>query len=171
MSRNDLSEVGAAEDLLRSIVQMGCAEVHAMTLYFKVESQLENGLVDVTDPETLHKAIGKAEMFQEDIATYADLRRRMTKALMEMFDNEEKDPMMWCQVKHLGIAYYTAMETYQASDDDPELMALAYEAYKVFAKAVTRFLGVEISECASCLSDSLRATTKGEEDGTTNEEL
>ena len=166
-----MADTGMAEDLLRSIVQMGCAEVHAMTLYFKIESQLENGLVDVTDSEILHKAIGKAEMFQEDIATYADLRRRMTKALMEMFDNEEKDPMMWCQVKHLGIAYYTAMETYQASDDDPELMALAYESYKAFAKAVTRFLGVEITECASCLSDSLKATTKGEEDGTDNEEL
>ena len=168
MSRNELADTGKAEDLLRSIVQMGCAEVHAMTLYFKVESQLEHGLVDVTDPEVLHKAIEKADMFREDINTYADLRRRMTKALMDMFDNEEKDPMMWCQVKHLGIAYYTAMETYQASDDDPELMMLAYESYKAFAKAVTRFLGVEISECASCLSDALKATTKGVEDGTDN---
>ena len=168
MSRNEFADTGRAEDLLRSIVQMGCAEVHAMTLYFKIESQLEHGLVDVTDPEVLQKAIEKADMFREDINTYADLRRRMTKALSEMFDNEDKDPMMWCQVKHLGIAYYTAMETYQASDDDPELMMLAYESYKAFAKAVTRFLGVEISECASCLSDSLRATTKGVEDGTDN---
>ena len=122
MSRNELADTGKAEDLLRSIVQMGCAEVHAMTLYFKVESQLEHGLVDVTDPEILHKAIEKADMFREDINTY----------------------------------------------DDPELMRLAYESYKAFAKAVTRFLGVEISECASCLSDSLRATTKGVEDGTDN---
>ena len=168
MSSNSLADTGKAEDLLRSIVQMGCAEVHAMTLYFKIESQLEHGLVDVTDPEVLQKAIEKADMFREDINTYADLRRRMTKALQEMFDNEDKDPMMWCQVKHLGIAYYTAMETYQASDDDSELMMLAYEAYKAFAKAVTRFLGVEISECASCLSDALKATVKGEDDGTDN---
>ena len=165
MSRNELADTGKAEDLLRSIVQMGCAEVHAMTLYFKVESQLENGLVDVTDPEVLHKAIEKADMFREDINTYADLRRRMTKALSDMFDNGQKDPMMWCQVKHLGIAYYTAMETYQASDDDPELLMLACETYKAFAKAVTRFLGVEISECASCLSDALKATTKGVVEG------
>lgn len=170
MATNVNSEVGAAEDLLRSIVQMGCAEVHAITLYFKTESQLENGLVDVEDPEVLQKTIEKADMFREDINTYADLRRRMTKALMSMF--EDNDPLMWCQIKHLGIAYYTALETYQASDDDPELLELAYQSYKAFAKAVTRFLGVEISECASCLSDSLRATTKGVvEDGTINQEL
>lgn len=170
MGRNINSEVGLSEDLLRSIVQMGCAEVHAMTLYFKVESQLEHGLVDVTDPDILQKTMEKADMFREDINTYADLRRRMTKALMSMF--EGADPLMWCQIKHLGIAYYTALETYQASDDDPELLALAYESYKAFAKAVTRFLGVEITECASCLSDSLRATTKGVvEDGTINQEL
>lgn len=168
MSRNKMSEVGAAEDLLRSIAQMGCAEVHAITLYFKTESQLEHGLVDVTDPKVLQKALEKAEMFREDINTYADLRRRMTKALLAMFENEQKDPLMWCQIKHLGIAYYTALEAYQASEDDPELLELAYEAYKAFAKAVTRFLGVEITECASCLSDALKATTKGEDDVISN---
>ena len=166
MGRNANSEVGAAEDLLRSIVQMGCAEVHAITLYFKTESQLEHGLVDVTDPDILQKTMEKADMFREDINTYADLRRRMTKALMSMF--EGADPLMWCQIKHLGIAYYTALETYQASDDDPELLMLAYETYKAFAKATTRFLGVEISECASCFSDLLKATLKGEDDGSSN---
>ena len=168
MSRNNLSEVGAAEDLLRAIVQMGCAEVHAITLYFKSESQLENGLVDVTDPNVLQHTIEKMDMFRADINTYADLRRRMTKALTAMFDNEQKDPLLWCQIKHLGIAYYTALESYQASDDDPELLELAYESYKAFAKAVTRFLGVEITECASCLSDALKATLKGEDDGSSN---
>lgn len=163
-----MSEVGAAEDLLRAIVQMGCAEVHAITLYFKSESQLENGLVDVTNPNVLQHTIEKMDMFRADINTYADLRRRMTKALTAMFDNEQKDPLLWCQIKHLGIAYYTALESYQASDDDPELLELAYESYKAFAKAVTRFLGVEITECASCLSDALKATLKGEDDGSSN---
>ena len=156
MGRNNLSEVGLSEDLLRSIVQMGCAEVHAMTLYFKVESQLEHGLVDVTDPDILQKTMEKADMFREDINTYADLRRRMTKALMSMF--EGTDPLMWCQIKHLGIAYYTALETYQASDDDPELLALAYESYRAFIKAVTRFLGTEITECSSCFSDMMKGS-------------
>lgn len=166
MGVNKNSEVGLGEDLLRAIVQMGCAEVHAITLYFKAESQLEHGLVDVTDPDILRKTMEKADMFREDINTYADLRRRMTKALMNMFENN--DPLLWCQIKHLGIAYYTALESYEASDDDPELLMLAYESYKAFAKAVTRFLGVEITECASCLSDALKATLKGEDDGSSS---
>lgn len=171
MSRNELADTGKAEDLLRSIVQIGCAEVHAMTLYFKVESQLEHGLVDVEDPEVLQKAIEKADMFREDINTYADLRRRMTKALLDMFESDGKDPLMWCQIKHLGIAMYTAFETYEASDNDPELLLIAYDTNKAFTKAVTRFLGVEISDCASCMSDSLKAEKGEDSDGTSNKEL
>ena len=156
MSRNQNSEIGAAEDLLRSIVQMGCAEVHAQTLYYKATSELENGIVDVTDQDAVQKHLEKLEMFREDIDTYAGLRRRMTRSLFDMFDGEDKDKNMWCQIKHLGIASYTAFETYQASEQDPELLLIAYETNRAFVKAVTRFLGVEISDCASCLSDSLK---------------
>lgn len=169
--RNEHSESGMAEDLLRSIVQVGCAEVHALTLYNKSTAELDNGLIDVTDAEVVQKQIQKIEMFREDIEDYAQLRRRMTKALFDLFDNENKDKNMWCQIKHLGIAMYTAFETYQASDNDPELLLIAYDTNKAFTKAVTRFLGVEITSCASCMSDALKAEIKGEEDGTDNKEL
>ena len=160
MSKNQLSEVGAAEDLLRSIVQMGCAEIHAQTLYYKATSELDNGIIDVTDQDALQSHLEKVEMFREDIEDYANLRRRMMKVLFEMFDNDKKDKNMWCQIKHLGISAYTAFETYQASDQDPELLLIAYESNRAFIKAVTRWLGVEISDCASCLGDAL----KGEND-------
>ena len=169
--RNDLSETSQAEDLLRSIVQMGCAEVHALTLYNKSTAELDNGLIDVTDAEVVQKQIQKIEMFREDIEDYANLRRRMTKALFDLFDNDEKDKNMWCQIKHLGIAMYTAFETYEASDNDPELLLIAYDVNKAFTKAVTRFLGVEISDCASCMSDSLKAEKGEDSDGTSNKEL
>lgn len=154
--KNKFSEVGMAEDLLRSIVQMGCAEVHAQTLYYKATSELDNGIVDVTDSDAVHEHLEKIEMFREDIDNYANLRRRMMRSLFEMFDNEKKDKNMWCQIKHLGVSAYTAFETYQASEQDPELLLIAYETNKAFIKAVTRYLGVEISDCASCLSDSLK---------------
>lgn len=168
MSKNPYSEVGASEDLLRSIVQVGCAEVHAWTLYNKATAELDNGLIDVEDMEVVQRQIEKIEMFREDIETYANLRRRMTKALFDMFDNEKKDKNMWCQIKHLGIAMYTAFETYEASDNDPELLLIAYDTNKAFTKAVTRFLGVEISDCASCMSDSLKAEKGEDSDGTDN---
>lgn len=164
MSRNSNSEVGAAEDCIRAIVQMGCAEIHAMTLYYKTTAEMENGLVDVRKPDVLQKQLEKADMFREDIETYADLRRRMTKALFDMFDNEAKDKTMWCQIKHLGLSAMQIFETYEASDNDPELLSLAYEANKAFTKAITRFLGIEISDCASCLSDALKAERNEEDD-------
>lgn len=172
MSKNLMADTGMAEDLLRSIVQMGCAEVHAQTLYYKATSELENGIVDVTDQDKLQAHLEKLDMFREDIEHYADIRRLMMRSLFDMFDNEKKDKSMWCQIKHLGVAAYTAFETYQASDKDPELLLIAYQTNQAFVKAVTRFLGVEISDCASCLSDSMKAGVKGEDsDGTDNKEL
>lgn len=169
--RNNLSESGQAEDLLRSIVQMGCAELHAQTLYNKATAELDNGLIDVTDAEVVQNQIAKIEQFREDIDDYAGLRRRMTKKLFDLFDNDKKDKNMWCQIKHLGIAMYTAFETYEASDNDPELLLIAYDTNKAFTRAVSRFIGADITDCASCISDFMKAEIKGEEDGSSNEEL
>ena len=164
MSRNRDSEVGAGEDLLRAIVQMACAEIHAQTLYYKHTSELDNGIVDVEDMNAVQSHLEKIEMFREDIEEYANLRRRMMNCLYEMFDNDKKDKNMWCQIKHLGASAYTAFETYQASDQDAELLLIAYDTNKAFVKAVTRFLGVEISDCASCFSDSMKGIDKDVEE-------
>lgn len=162
MARNDFSEVGASEDLLRAVVQMGAAEIHAMGLYFKTTAEMENGLVNVDDPEVLQKQIDKAEMYREDIETYATLRRQMTTALRDMVGTEEADKDMWCMVKHLGLSMMQCFEAYENSDNNLELLNLAYEANKAFTKAVTRFLGIEISSCSACLSDALKGVEKGE---------
>lgn len=162
MARNDFSEVGASEDLLRAVVQMGAAEIHAMGLYFKTTAEMENGLVNIDDPEVLQKQIDKAEMYREDIETYATLRRQMTTALRDMVGTEEADKDMWCMVKHLGLSMMQCFEAYENSDNNLELLNLAYEANKAFTKAVTRFLGIEISSCSACLSDALKGVEKGE---------
>lgn len=159
MARNDMSEVGYSEDLIRSYIQFGCAEIHAKTLYEKATAQLENGLVDVTDPDVLQSQLDKCEQYKEDINTYADLRRKLMRKLFEMF---EGDKDMWCQVKHLGIGAMTLFEAYQGSDDDVELLNMAYEANKAFVSAMTRFLGAEVSDCASCLTDFLKGETTNE---------
>lgn len=159
MGRNKNSEVGAGEDLLRAIVQMGAAEIHAMGLYYKTTAEMENGLVDIDDNEVLQKYLDKANMYLEDIETYAVLRRRMTTALKEMVGTENADKDLWCMVKHLGLSMMQCFEAYENSDNNLELLNLAYEANKAFTKAVTRFLGIEITDCASCLSDSMKGVT------------
>ena len=157
--KNQYSETGAAEDLVRAFVQFGCAEIHAMSLHYKTTAEMENGLVDVSDSEVLQKQLEKLDMYQEDIDTYAGLRRNAMRILFQMFEGGDKDA--WCLVKHLGIGAMTAFETYEASDNDPELLNLAYEANAAFTKALSRFLGVEITTCAACFADAL----KGAEDG------
>lgn len=154
MSKNVNSEVGYAEDLIRSIVQMGCAEHHAIGLYFKATAELENGIIDTSDSKAVQNQIKRLGMFKEDIGMYADLRRQMMKTLFDAFDGD-KD--LWCMIKHLGMSAYQCMEAYQNSDDDVELLRLAYESNKAFTKAMTRFLGIEIGDCAACMSEALKA--------------
>lgn len=156
MAKNVNSEVGSAEDLLRAVVQMGAAEIHAMGLYFKTTAEMENGLVNIDDPEVLQKQIDKAEMYRDDIETYATLRRQMTTALKDMVGTDEANKDMWCMVKHLGLSMMQCFEAYENSDNNLELLNIAYEANKAFTKAVTRFLGIEISDCSACLSDALK---------------
>lgn len=155
--KNSLSETGIAEDMIRSYIQFGCAEIHAKSLYEKTIAELNNGLIDVTDAEVRNKHLERAEMFKEDINTYASMRRDIMRKLLDMFPNGDKS--MWCQAKHLGIGMMTLFEAYQGSDDDVELLHMAYEANEAFTLAMSRFLGVEISSCAACFADSI----KGEE--------
>lgn len=157
--KNTLSESGMAEDLIRSYVQFGCAEIHAKTLYEKTIAELNNGIVDVENNEVVQSHLERAQMFRDDINTYAELRRGIMRKLLDMFPNGDKS--MWCQAKHLGIGMMTLFEAYQASDDDAELLHMAYEANEAFTLAMSRFLGVEITSCASCFADAL----KGEDDG------
>lgn len=159
MAKNRMSESGIAEDLIRSYVQFGCAEIHAKTLYEKATAELENGLIDVTDSDVLARQLEKVEQFREDINTYAELRRGIMRHLFEMFDG---DRQMWCQAKHLGIGAMTLFEAYQASDDDPELLSMCIEANKAFVNAMSRFLGVEITSCSACFADAIR-DEKGDE--------
>ena len=154
MATNLMSESGIAEDIIRSYVQFGCAEVHAKSLYEKTIAELNNGLIDVEDSEAVQKHLERAEMFKEDINDYANMRRDIMRKLLDLFPNGDKS--MWCQAKHLGIGMMTLFEAYQASDDDVELLHLAYQANEAFTKAMSRFLGVEITSCAACFADAIK---------------
>lgn len=157
--KNELSN-GAdakAEDLIRAMQQFGSAEMHAKSLYEQTVAQMENGLVDVDDPDELKKTTDKANYLLESIEELSQLRRNAAYALFNMYDGG--DEKMWCLVKHLGIGSMQAFETYQASDDDPALLQLAIDANKAFNKALTAFIGAEITDCAACLGDYLKATS------------
>ena len=156
--QNKDSETGMAEDLLRSIVQLGAAEIHLQTLYNKSRAELENGLVDVDNNDILQKQLKKVDNYRDEINSIAELRRREMRYLYNIFQGN-KDA--WCLIKHLGIAMMTAFEAYEASDDDPNLLDMYFEANKEFVKAVTDFCGMEITDCAACMSDYLKGDNNG----------
>ncbi len=153
MSRNIQSD-GISEDLIRAFVQAGCAELHMKTLVEKYNAQVENGLIDLTDNEAVQKQIDKITSATDELNEFAETRRSLMLILKDMYDG---DPDYWCVVKHAGLAMYCAFEAYQASEDDQGLYTTYLETNKRFIKALTHFLGVEITDCAACLADLLKA--------------
>lgn len=145
MPKNSHSTSGIAEDFVRAFVQMGCAEMHVKTLYEKTYAEMENGIVDMSDPDVRQAQIDKAERYREDIIEIAQLRREMMLKCFKMFEGGDKDA--WCMVKHLGVSAMCAFETWEASDDDPDLLYIAVEANKMFTRYLTQFFGMEIMDC------------------------
>lgn len=145
---------GIAEDLIRSFVQVGCAEGHAKTLLEKYTAQLENGLIDVKDEKAVKAQTEKIAGIVDEMNELAETRRGIMLCFFNMF---EGDKDYWCMAKHTGVAAYNVFEAYQASDDDPELYALSLDMNKRFINAMTHFLGIEITECAACFADELKA--------------
>lgn len=157
--RNEHSSSGIAEDMIRSFTQMACAEMHLKTLYEKTVAEMEHGLVDMTDMEVRQKQIAKANQYIEDIKTSANLRRRMMLSAFNLFENGDKDA--WCMIKHLCIANMCAWESWQASDDDPDLLDIAMESNNLLTKYMTQFFGMEVTDCAACMADMLKGETNG----------
>lgn len=155
MERN-IQNDGTAEDLIRSVTQLACAELHAKTLLEKFTAELENGIVDIDDQTSVDKQIEKIQDVTEEINEIAELRRATQLALFNLFPDGDKN--FWCMVKHEATASYTLFEAYQASGNT-QLLTLALEANKRFIKTLSHFLGTEITECAACFSDMIK---KGE---------
>lgn len=155
MAENVHSTDGIAEDIIRSFVQVASAEMHSKTLLEKRTSELENGLIDLENDEVMSNQFDKIEELKEEINILAELRRSDMLYLFNLY-GAKGDKEKWCSVKHLGIAMMTAFEAWQASDNNEELLSAALSKNKFFIKAVSQFLGVEVTECAACFADILK---------------
>lgn len=154
--QNTNSTDGLAEDLIRSVVQFGCSEAHLKTLIEKATAELDNGLIDVTDAGQLQAHLDKIDTYREMMCEATDMRRRL---MVKLYALGEGDKDYWCLVKHFGTGCFQIYETYMASDDDAELYNLWLESNKLFVKAMTGFLGYEVTDCAACLHDYLKGET------------
>lgn len=149
------SSDGIAEDLIRSFVQIASAEMHAKTLLEKRVSEVENGIVDVDNEDIFNGHLQSITELKEEIGQLAQLRREDMLYLYKLY-GEKGDKNYWCMVKHVGIAAMTAFEVWQASDNDEELLCMALDKNSLFVKVLTKFIGVEVTECASCFADILK---------------
>lgn len=155
--KNVHSTDGIAEDLIRSIQQMAVLEMHKKTRIEQLYSEMNEGLINVEDDAVLIHQFGNIKYLEEDLNEYADIRRQDMLYLYELYGSKG-DKKMWCEVKHLAIASMTAFEVWQASDNDDNLLEMALRKNSLFIKAMSRFLGTEITSCASCFADILKAS-------------
>ncbi|MCB5951816.1 hypothetical protein LI951_07045 [Enterococcus sp. BWT-B8] len=152
---NKHSTDGIAEDIIRSFVQIASAEMHTKTLLEKRISELENGLIALEKEEILEQQFVKISELKEEIQVLATLRREDMLYLFNLY-GAVGDKEQWCTMKHLGIAMMTAFEAWQASDEDESLLSGYLTKNNLFIRSVTKFLGVEVTECAACFADILK---------------
>lgn len=144
---------GASEDLIRTFTQLTCAEGHYKTLIEKYNSELNEGLIDTVDSEAVAVHMDLLNDAMDELLLISEIRRSV---MLDLLDIYQGDKNYWCIVKHLAQAAYCAFEAYQASDNDGALLTRYLEINARFVKAITRFLGTEITSCASCFGDILK---------------
>lgn len=142
-----------AEDIIRALVNAAVAEAHVKTNYEKSISEMENGKVDVENETTYSLQVDKIETTHEQLDSITNLRRRIMQALYDKFPNHKETE--WCMVKHLAVVQNCLYEAYTASQDTL-LERLWLDANEEFTKAMTDFLGFEITPCSSCFADMLK---------------
>lgn len=158
--KNVHASEGMAEDMIRAIVQYGAAENHIKTMIEKTEAELK--FIDPSkEQEIIGKSLGKINELKELLADVTNVRRDMMLQLFEKFDGD-KD--YWCLVKHLGVGAYEAFESYMASNkEDWKLYENFIKANSAFVRAMSGFLGTEITDCAACFSDMLKGDITNED--------
>lgn len=142
---NKNSSSGVAEDLIRAYIQFGCAELHIKTL---IEKYLSKGK---------KKDLELVNTLNEQLNSYAELRRDIMRKLLDMFKSNED---AWCLVKHGGVGAMQVFEAFQNSDDDTDIYYLWIKSNKHLITSLSIFLGTEIVDCASCFSEILKGDKK-----------
>jgi len=141
---------GAAEDVIRGLMHLVALEMHLKTDIEKLTSELE-----LEDFDCLSEHLKKITQSRENSYQIARMRRSDMLRLYEMFDSKG-DKSAWCNVKHMLNVAIVKFEVWQATGSNDD-----YDAFIDFNQLLNaemaRFIGVEITDCASCFSDMLKA--------------
>lgn len=162
---NKHSSDGIAEDIIRSFTQLTCSEGHYKTLIEKRLSEFENGMVKENE---ITKTRNEIEEMKQELSDCAQIRREEMLYLYTLYGGKG-NKNYWCLVKHLSLGMYTAFEAWQASDDDPDLLYFYKLINQRFIHVLTKFLGITVTECASCFGDILKAELESEDENGTSD--
>lgn len=156
MAENKYSTEGMLEDLIRAMVQLACTELHEKTNLERLNADLE------LDKISYEEFVKQEPELTDSLERITELRRVHQRLLYEL-SGENGDMKQWCKVKHMALAMYTTFEAYQASDNDGRLYDAYLKVNKLFIETMTKFLGMPVTDCASCFTDILKGG--GDTDG------
>ena len=147
---NKNTSTGVAEDIIRGLMHLVALEMHLKTDIEKLTSELETG-----DYDNQQEHVEKITIARRSSGEITDMRRSDMLKLYQLF-GEKGDKSYWCIVKHLLFVAMSSFEVWQATNDslDYEGFLKANELLNLY---VAMFIGVEVTDCASCFSDILKA--------------
>jgi len=164
---NKDSSTGYVEDMVRSFVQLSAIEVHAKTELELAETNHRDALlmydIEMNTPtsekaldvqsENLDNAEDALEDAKDWVITVQELRRESQRRLLA--HAKKPDMHVWCRMKHMAMAMYTAFEVWQASENQAD-----FDHYininNAFIESTAKFLGMDIDSCAACFTDALK---------------
>lgn len=151
---NKHSTDAITEDVIRSFVQVSASELHLKTLVEKRDSELDNDLVDFEEI-SFQEFVENIEDLKEELIRVAAVRRELMLYIYRLHGGVG-DKERWCQIKHYGMASITIFEAWQADPKCELLYNHWQELNALFVGSLSRFLGIEITECASCFGDMMK---------------
>ena len=147
---NKDTSTGVAEDLLRGLMHLAALEMHFKTDIEKLTGELELG-----DYDDLSELTNKITQSRDTLVEITNLRRADMLYLYDMFDGQG-DKSYWCIVKHLLFVAISSFEIWQATGSNEDFNGFL-RANELLNTYVAMFIGVEVTDCASCFSDILKA--------------
>ncbi|WP_242327817.1 hypothetical protein [Enterococcus avium] len=163
-----LSEMSKTEDLIQNVKDLYAMECHATSAYRKMV-EIENLLVSpscdssaekVEEYEATLKELKKSKLFYQEMQRQAKQMRYDTYSVIQHVSGVEFDEHASCLFKH-GAGVARRSEELLEDDPDPVLYEYMKNTNQLFNMITTKFLGLEIAECSTCVSEMTGKLEKG----------
>lgn len=164
-----LSEMSKTEDLIQNVKDLYAMECHATSAYRKMV-EIENQLItpsydstaeEVADYETAVKELGIAKPFYQEMQKRSKAMRYDTYSVIQHISGVQFDEHASCLFKH-GAGVARRSEELLEGEPDPILYEYMKNTNELFNMITSKFLGLEIAECSTCVSEMTIKLEKGE---------